>query len=123
MAAGWHRLVPTLVDARPVPRLVGVVPCLALGRAKALVLRAAIVGFRAVTLAVFPSVRPVHFPTPFHCAGGVPPRRAASGSLAMGVSTTRGFAMFTSRGAQIPRQGARDARPSSVTGPVGASAW
>ena len=40
MAAGWHRLVPALVDARPVPGLVGVVPCLAFGRVQALVLPA-----------------------------------------------------------------------------------
>src|SRR5213080_3349186 len=67
--------VPALVDARLVPRLVGVVACLAFGRVQALVLPAR---FLAVTLAVFPSSRPVHLPTPFHCAGRVPPRRAAA---------------------------------------------
>src|SRR5205823_1111491 len=75
MAARWHGLVPALVDARLVPRLVGVVACLAFGRVQALVLPAR---FLAVTLAVFPSSRPVHLPTPFHCAGRVPPRRAAA---------------------------------------------
>jgi hypothetical protein len=98
MAAGGHRLVPTLVGAWPVPRLVGVVPCLAFSRVQALVGPAWFVGFRAVTLAVFPSVRPVHLPTPFHCAGGVLPRRPARGSLAMAVSTTPGFAALTSCG-------------------------
>ena len=123
MAAGWHRLVPALVDARPVPRLIGVLPCLALGRGKPLVLPAAIAGFRAATLAVFPSVRPVHFPTPFHCAGGVPPRRAASGSLAMGVSTTRGYAMFTSWGLISRGVEPVTLAPSASRAPVGASAW
>ncbi len=82
MAAGWHRLVPALVDARPVPRLVGVVPRLAFGRVQALVPPAPVIPPRAATLAVVPSVRPVHLLTPFHYAGGKPPRRAARGSLA-----------------------------------------
>jgi len=53
------------------------------------------VGFRGVTLAVFSSSRPVHLLTPFHCAGGMPSRRAPRGSLAMAVSTTPGCAALT----------------------------
>jgi hypothetical protein len=62
VAAGGHRLVPALVDARPVPRLIGVVLCLAFGRVQALILPLPIVGVHVVTLAVSPSLRPVHFP-------------------------------------------------------------
>jgi len=74
VAAGWHRLVPALVDAGPVPRLVSVVPCLTFGRVPTLVPRTP---FCAVTLAVFPSLCPAHLPTPFHCAGGRHTWRAA----------------------------------------------
>src|SRR5215471_17173554 len=97
VAAGGHRLVPALVDAWPVPRLVGVVPCLAFGRVQALVLPAPVAGFRAVTVPVFPSVHPVHLRSPFHCADGMPTRRAARESMAMAVSTTHGFAALTFR--------------------------
>src|SRR5215471_21099699 len=97
VAAGGHRLVPALVDAWPVPRVVGVVPCLAFGRVQALVLAAPVAGFRAVTVPVFPSVRPVHLRSPFHCADGMPARRAARELLAMAVSTTSGFAALTFR--------------------------
>jgi UDPglucose 6-dehydrogenase len=96
VVAGGHRLVPALVDARLVPGPVGVIPCLAFGRVQALVLPATLIGFLAVTVPVFPSVRPVHLPSPFHCAGGMPARRAARTSLAMAVSTTPGFVALTS---------------------------
>jgi hypothetical protein len=66
-----------------------------------------------VTLAVAPSVRPVHFPTPFHCAGGVLPLRPARGSLAMAVTTTPGFAALTSAaGYRVPF-----ARPGTLPPP------
>ena len=132
VTAGGHRLVPALVDARPVPRLVGVVPCLAFGRAQALVLAA---GFRAVTLPVFPSTRPVHLRSPFRCVGGMPTRRAARESLAMAVSTTPGFAPLTFRrpatagslvchGSGKPQtgiSGARDPGCKGITGRVAAT--
>src|SRR6266566_8354996 len=97
VAACWHRLVPALVDARPVPGLARVVAGLALGRALALVLPAPLALPRAVALAVFPSPRPVHLPTPSHCAGGMPRGAPPARSLAMGVTTTPGFAALTSR--------------------------
>src|SRR5207302_892582 len=52
VAAGWHRLVPSLVDARPVPCLIGVVLCFAFGRVPALVLPLPIVGVHAMTTAL-----------------------------------------------------------------------
>jgi hypothetical protein len=69
VVAGGHGLVPLLVDARLVSGPTGVVGGLVLGRALTVVLP------RAVLLAVAP--RPVHFPTPSHCADGTPLRRAA----------------------------------------------
>jgi hypothetical protein len=97
IAAGGHRLLPSLVDARLVPRLPGPVPRLTVGGTLALAVLPPLVLPGIAALAVATSVRPVHLPTPFHYHSASLSRLAAGDSLAIVVIPTPFAAAFTSR--------------------------
>jgi hypothetical protein len=72
MAAGGHRLVPSLVDGRLVAGLPGPVLRLTVGGALLFTVPPPLVLSGIAALVVAASVRPVHLPTPFRCRGSLP---------------------------------------------------